>query len=232
MWEQPERILGQATSQMRGYAANFLPGVLVTLTLILVSFIVALVARLLLVRALRGLEFDRRTQQMGVAAFGAWPASATPSLTLGRAVFWIILALGFLISLTALNATIPSQMALSVFEFVPNVVVASMILVGGAIASRLLARSVLIGAVNMQVQSARLVSLAGKWVVLLVSIAMALDQLGIGRRIVPLAFGILFGGLVFAASLAVGLGAKDAVRQMLEGRFREAARGDDKLDHV
>lgn len=233
MWEQLNRILRQAGNQIVGYTVDFLPGVLVSLTVILVAFIVALLVRVLLVRALRGLDFDRRAQQVGLAAFAMWPASANPSLTVARVVYWAILVLGFLISLTALNATIPSRLALSVFEYVPRLAAALLIVIAGILMARFLARSVLIGAVNMQIQSARLLSLAVKWVILLVTAAMALDQLGIGRRILPLAFGILFGGVVLAASLALGLGAKDAVSRTIERQLRNSARQeDDKLDHV
>jgi hypothetical protein len=48
---------------------------------------------------------------------------------------------------------------------------------------------------------------------------MALEQLGIGRRILVLAFGILFRGIVLAAALAVRLGSQDAVRRALGGRL-------------
>lgn len=233
MGEQLNRILRQAGSQIVSYTVDFLPGVLVSLTVILVAFIVALIVRVLLVRALRSLDFDRRAQQIGLAAFAMWPASANPSLTLARAVYWTILALGFLASLTALNATIPSRLALSVFEYVPRLAAAPLIVVAGILMARFLARSVLIGAVNMQIQSARLLSLAVKWVILLVTAAMALDQLDIGRRILPLAFGILFGGVVLATSLALGLGAKDAVSRTIERQLRDSARQEgDKLDHV
>jgi hypothetical protein len=46
--------------------------------------------------------------------------------------------------------------------------------------------------------------------------AMALDHLGIGGKIVDLAFAILFGGIVLALALAVGLGSKDLVSRSLE----------------
>jgi len=48
-----------------------------------------------------------------------------------------------------------------------------------------------------------------------VTAAMALDHLSIGGRIVDLAFGILFGGIVLALSLAIGLGSKDLVSRSL-----------------
>jgi hypothetical protein len=91
---------------------------------------------------------------------------------------------------------------------------------------------VLIGAVNMQIQSARLLSLAAKWLVLLVAVAMALDHLRIGRTILVLAFAILFGGIVLAAALAVGLGARDVVSRALERQVREPPPRDDTVNHV
>ena len=232
MWGQVERILRQAATQIADHLANFLPGLLVSLLLILATVVVALLARLLFVRALRGLDFDRRAEHWGLAAPLEWPTSASPSHTLARAAFWTIVILGLLVSLTALNATIPSRLALAVFEYVPHLLAALMILVVGAVAARLLARSALIGAVNMQLRSARLLSLAVKWLVLLVTVAMALDHLGIGRTVLLLAFAILFGGIVLAAALALGLGARDVVGRALERQLREPPRDDDTVNHV
>ena len=232
MWAQVDRILRQATTQIADHIADFLPGMLVSLMLILATCVVAILARMLLVRPMRGLDFDRRAEQFGLAALVGWPASASPSQTVARVVYWTIVILGLLVSLTTLNATIPSRLALSVFEYVPHLLAALVILLVGATAARLLARSALIGAVNMQIRSARLLSLAVKWMVLLVAVAMALDHLGIGRTVLLLAFAILFGGIVFATALAVGLGARDAVSRMIERQLREPSPGDDKVNHV
>lgn len=232
MWEQADQIVRQAAAQIADHIANFLPGLLVSLTLMVGAFIVAVLARMLVVRALRGLDFDQRVEHWGVTALVGWPASAGLSQTVGRVLYWTILVLGLLVSLTALNATIPSRLAISVFEYVPHLLAALMILAVGAVAARLLARSVLIGAVNMQIQSARLLSLAAKWLVLTVAMAMALDHLGIGRNVLLLAFGIFFGGVVLAAALAVGLGAKDAVSRTIDRQLREAPRSDGPVNHV
>jgi len=232
MWEQVDRILRQATSRIVDQVADFLPGVVVSLVLLLAAVLFAVVVRVLLVRVLRGLEFDRRAEQWGLAGLASWSASSSPALALARATSWVIFFMGVLVSLTALNATIPSRLAMSVFEYVPHLLAALMILIGGGIMARLLARSALIGAVNMRIQSARLISLGVKWLVLLVAIAMALDHLGIGRSILPLAFGIVFGGVVLAAALAVGLGARGVVSRALEEQLGESSRVDDKVDHV
>ncbi len=231
MWAHADRILEQATTQISDHIANFLPGLLVSLMLMLATFVVALLARLVLVRALRGLEFDRRAEQWGLEPIVGWLA-ASPSVAVARVVFWTIVILGLLVSLTTLNAAIPSLLALSVFQYTPHLLAALLILIVGAVAARLLARSVLIGAVNMQIQSARLLSLAVKWMVLLIAVAMALEHLGIGRTVLLLSFAILFGGLVFAAALAVGLGARDAVSRTIERQLRKPGPPDDTVNHV
>lgn len=231
MWAQIDGILRQATAQISDQVAKFLPGLMVALLLLLATILVAVLVRTLLLRALRGLEFDQWAERAGVATIIGWLA-ASPSQSLTRLAYWSVLILGVLVSLTALDASMPSRLALTVFEYFPNVLAALVILVLGSIAAQFLARSTLIGAVNMRLQSARLLSLIVKWLVLLVTVAMALDHLGIGRNVLLLAFGIVFGGIALAAALAVGLGARDAVRDAIARQLRESSRGDDTVNHL
>ena len=126
-----------------------------------------------------------------------------------------------LVGLSAFDATLTSQFVERFFSYLPNVIAAIVVLFVGNIVARFLARSVLIGAVNMNLQYARLLSMGIKWLVLVLAVAMALEHLAIGGHIVFLAFAILFGGIVLALSLAVGLGSKDLVSRSLE---RETSR--------
>jgi hypothetical protein len=45
--------------------------------------------------------------------------------------------------------------------------------------------------------------------------AMALEHLGLGRQVILVSFTVLFGGLVFALSLAFGLAGRDLARDLL-----------------
>ena len=230
MVEQFNRALTLAGARIVESVANFLPGVLVFLTLVLGALVVAVLLRYGLRRALTGLDFDRRAAVLGMS-LAEWPPARSPSMLVASFVYWTVLTLGLLLGLTALDAALPKQFALSVLEYVPHVVAALAILLAGGIVARFLARAVLIGAVNMGVHYARLVSLTVKWLVLIVAAAMALDHIGIGRTVLLLAFGILFGGVVLALALAVGLGARDAVGRALDRQLRTPA-DDDRLNHV
>ena len=61
---------------------------------------------------------------------------------------------------------------------------------------------------NLNLEYARLLSAGVKVLVNVLAVAMALEHLRIAVGIVELAFGILFGGIVLALALAVGLGSR------------------------
>jgi Mechanosensitive ion channel, conserved TM helix len=230
MVEEIRRALSLVGTRIVDGIANFLPGLLVLLLLLTAALIVAAIVRYAVFRALNGLNFDRRAELLG-APLAEWTPSRSASKLVASAAYWTILLTGLLLGLTALDAALPSQFATSVLQYVPHLVAALAIMVLGAVIARFLARAVLIEAVNMGIQSARLLSLAVKWMVLIVAAAMALDHIGIGRTAMLLAFGIMFGGIVLASALAVGLGAKDVVRRALERQMRQPS-SEDKLDHV
>ena len=150
-----------------------------------------------------------------------------------RTVFWGCFVVGVLVGLTAFDASTTSLLAAYLLGYLPRVVGALVLLFAGTIMARFLSRSVLIGAVNLNLQYARLLSTGVKWLVLVLTGAMVLDHLSVGGTIVELAFGILFGGIVLALALAVGLGSRDLVTRSLE---REATRATepevaDRLHH-
>ncbi|PYR50487.1 MAG: hypothetical protein DMF89_08955 [Acidobacteria bacterium] len=232
MWVQLQRIMSEAANRIVKSVAEFVPGILALVAVLAASVILGVIARQVTMRALAGVEFDRRAQQWGLGKLGDWSSAKSASSFVGRTVQWVVLIVGILVALTALDAAIPSRFALSVFEYMPHVLSALIVLAVGSAAAQFFARAVLIGAVNMQIHSARILSFSVKWLVLIVATSMAVEQLQIGRQILTLAFGILFGGVVLTASLAVGLGAKDAVGRAIERQYDRAPQERDHLDHV
>jgi hypothetical protein len=232
MWAQLDGILRQAGGRVGEQIAAALPSVLAALVLLTLTALLAVAARLLLIRGLESIDFDHRAERLGLVPPPNWPPGSKPTMIVARAVQWTIVILGGLLSLTALDAALPSRLAISIFEYLPDLLAAFLIVIVGSIVARFLSQSVLIGAVNMQIHSARLLSMAVKWMVLLITVAMALDHLRIGRNILFLAFGILFGGIVLAVSLACGLGARDAVARAIDRQLAGRVGHDDELDHV
>lgn len=221
MWEQAQQALNQSMIRVLNQLAGMVPGVVALVVAVVFSTLIAGALYFVLRRTLTGLQFDDRLLQWGFRSVADWSPAKSPTLLLARVVFWGVVLIGFLIGVAAFDSTLTSRLVFQLFAYLPNVVAAAAVLVVGNIVARFLARSVLIGAVNMHLQYARLVSTGVKWMILVLAVAMALEHLAIGGSIVHIAFGILFGGIVLALALAIGLGSKELVSRSLE---REAAR--------
>lgn len=231
MWNQVNEALTEATRRVITSVANLLPGLLALILAVLGSCLVAGVLKWVLERSLRSINFDARLEHWGFSALAEWSPAKSPTRLAGRVIAWATLLLGLLVGLAALESQLATQLVMQVFNYLPNAFAALVLLFFGSLVARYLARGVLIGAVNMQMQSARLLSLGVKWLVLVLTAAMALEHLRIGGDIVRLAFSILFGGIVLALALAVGLGSKEMVSRTWEKQSKEGSKDAEETFH-
>ena len=227
MWDQIALALQQSFSRVLSSLASFVPAVVAMLVAVLLAAFIGGVASWILRRMLRGLRFDQRLDQWGLSALAEWSPDHSPTLLAGRVVFWVMLLGGLLVGLAALEATLMATVLARLIAYLPNLFVAILLLLCGTVLARFVARGVLITAVNLRIQAAGLISVGVKWLVLILAAAMALEQMSIGGDILKLAFGILFGGIVLAMALAVGLGSKDLVSRSWQ---RQTERRDEPVE--
>jgi uncharacterized membrane protein len=223
MWDEVENTLRQSMVRVLNELANLLPGVMALIVAVIISALLAWLASSLLRRFLAGLGFDDHLKRWGLTGVAEWSPQESPALLLTRVVAWAIVLFGFVLGLAAFDASLTSRLAFAVLSYIPKIIGAVLLMTVGTVLARYLARNVLIEGVNMNFQYARLLSVGIKWMVIVLTTAMALDHLQIATGIVRLAFGILFGGIVFALALAVGLGARQMVSRSLERESERAA---------
>jgi hypothetical protein len=227
MWEQIQQALSQSTTRVLSQMASLLPGLVALILALLISAAIAFVVAVILRRFLRGMDFDEHVARWDMPSLIEWSPGGSPTRLVARIAAWVIIFVGFVIGVSAFDLSLTSALVLRLFGYLPNVLAGIIVLVAGSLIARYLSRSVLIGAVNMNLQYARLLSAGVRWMVMVVAVAMALDHLAIGGGIIRLAFGILFGGIVFSLALAVGLGSKELVRSSIE---REANRASEQSE--
>ncbi|HUB79075.1 MAG TPA: hypothetical protein VMB03_09780 [Bryobacteraceae bacterium] len=232
MWEQVRQTLNQSTVGALSWLAGLLPGLLALLVAVLCSLGLAWVVAAILRRVFTSIHFDERLEGWGFTGLAEYSPRHTPSLLVTRVVAWAIVLAGLVLGLGAVEATGTSELTMRLFDYLPNVAIAIVVFIAGAVIARYLARMVLIESVNMNLHYARLLSVGVKWLVMVCTIAIALDHLEIGTDIVHLAFGILFGGIVLALALAVGLGSKDIVSRSLERESRLPADTEKPIRHI
>jgi hypothetical protein len=222
MWNQVGGTLSNSMAQAMGRFASLLPGILAFLVAVVLFSLIGWLLAWVVRRILIALHFDDRLGR-GTEAVTEWSPRQTPAGLAARLVFWVFVVIGIGVGADAFGASSHSRIAEGLLAYLPRLIGAGVILLVGNIVARFLSRGVLIGAVNMNLQYARLLSLGIKWLVLVLTAAMALDHLEIGRQIVDLAFGILFGGIVLSLALSVGLGSRELVSRSIERETSRAA---------
>jgi len=221
-WEQavltPLRELGQQ-------AISSLSSLMGMLILILLGLLVGWLAKELIYRALRLLRFDRVCDRLGVGPeIERLGLARSCSYLAGQVVQGIIILTALLAGLNAMRSPWTQNLVERFFLYMPHLLAALVLLVLGALISRFLGRSVLIAAVNKNMPSARLLAGLTRVFVMVLTVVAALDELGISRTTIIVTFGILFGGLVTAAAIAFGLGARELARDLLQSQFRPGAK--------
>ena len=210
-----------------------LPNLLAMAIILSVGWAAAWVIGLLVQRLLRVIGLDRVSDRVGVStAMARGGVKSDLSDVIGRAMFWIVLVFAAVAALSALDLQPIRDFAHSFLAYIPQLLMAMLILIAGYLLSNFVSQAVLIAAVNAGLPPARVVAAASRWGVQLVAIAMALEQLGIASNIVAVGFGITLGGVVFAAAIAFGLGAKDLAKDFLESRLSQRTRPPDDLRHL
>lgn len=220
---------------------QLLPNVLAMLFLIAAGFLVAWLARRLLARVLAAVGFNRLAARSGATELLArGDVRLPPSELVAAAVYWLIVLSFAMAGLDVLDTRPTTQLVLAAFGFLPRLLAAVIILVIGVLLGNFAAQATLVAAVNSRIEGAALLARTVRLAVVIVAAAMALSQLGLAIEIVVAAFSILFGGVVFALSLAFGIGGRDLAKQFLErwvaqrpGRRREATReGERQISHL
>jgi hypothetical protein len=243
MWQETKTIFLDSTAEVLRAAARTLPSVFAVLLFLLLAAVAAFIVRWLARRACERLHLDARLRAWGVAAPDA-AGRLPPSRMVAGVAFWSVLVAGGFFALSAVSAPAMTRLSIELVQYVPRAVVALAILGAGLAGARYVERGVLIGAVNMGFQFARLAALAVRWLIVVFVVAVALEQARLGSGVVQLAFGTLFGGLVLAFALALGLGARDLVARSLQRLLdRDGGRDDpapeapahtptDRIQHV
>jgi hypothetical protein len=230
-----ERALLQPLALLGRQVLGVLPNILAMTIILLGGLLVAWGVSHLIERVLRVVGLDHLCNRIGVsAALLRGGVKTDPSRLVGRAAYWLIVIFSTMAALGALNLQPINQFAKSFLAYVPHLFTAAVILVAGYLLSNFISQAVLIAAVNAGLPPARLVAACSRWGVQLLAVAMALEQLGIAQNIVVVGFGITLGGVVMAAAIAFGLGAKDLAKDFLERRLsnRFKDRTPDDLRHL
>ena len=229
IWEEAMLEAFRETTKRLGL---FLPKVFALLTFLVLGLAAGWLIKFLVLRILRAFRFDALCERLRFTPALVRAGIKQPASQLvGRLAFWVIFLLFAFMGVDALDLEATTDLLTILIAFLPHVVAAGMLLLFGLLLANFFAEAALIAAVNAQIQEARLIANVVRWGILMFTTAMVLTQLGIAKEIVVAAFSIVFGGIVLALSIAIGLGARNIARQALERRLRQQTAAKSPNDH-
>jgi hypothetical protein len=208
---------------------EFLPNLLSFILILFAGVVLGLILKALFLRFFRAIKLDRFSERSGMVETLKKGGVKEPiSLILSRLISWLTIISFFFLSLRSLNIPVIERILERFILYLPNIFVAAIILFLGYLLSNFLGRAALIASVNAGLKLAGLIGKFVKLTIFLLSVTMALEQLGIGRETIVIAFAIIFGGIVLAFALAFGLGGRDAAKEYIEKKIK----GDEKKDEI
>ncbi len=217
-----EMIISELTQTMQELArgfAQYLPRMIVMLIIVLVGLLIAYILKAIARSILRLTKFAKLSENAGATQLLKQAALPSSTELLSRFVFWVAWIGFILLGLSGLGIGGFEEHVSRFFLFLPRLFVALVILFFGLLAATFFSRATLLAAVNANSRSPRLLSLSVRLVIVIFTVSMVFEELGIAEQTIMMAFGIAFGAMMLGLAIAFGIGGKDLAREFLERRL-------------
>lgn len=211
--------INQTLGRFYGMLLAFLPHLLAMLIIIVAGWIVAIIVKVIARRLMALARINILSEGTGIADILRKADLPAPLDLLSRVVFWLVWIAFLLMGLDALNVPELHVEITKFFTVLPQVFVAVIILFLGLLAANFFSRAALLAAVNANLPSARLVSNFVRFLIVLLAVTMALEQLALAQRTVLITFTIAFGAIMLSLAIAFGIGGRNVAQGMLERLF-------------
>ena len=228
-----ERIMVEPFEKFYEKLLVFLPNLITSFILLILGILLGIFVKWACNRIFRAMNLDGLSTKLGMSdALSRSGIKDSLSVIVSRVLKWLTIVTFIIVAMQNLSIPTVEHLIDRMFLYLPNIFIAALILILGYILGNFLGRAAIIASVNAGMASAGLIGKAVKFTVFLLSCTMALEQLGIGKDTIVIAFAIVFGGIVFAFSIAFGLGGKDIAGDFLRRKMQKSRKEDDEIDHL
>jgi len=214
-------------------ALHAVPKILGMVIIVAVGWVIAMIVKIILRHALTLVKFNVLCDNVGASQMLTKADLPPPTELLARLVFWVTWATFLMLGISTLGMVVLQEQISRFFLYVAQIFVALLILLIGILLANFVSRAVLLGMVNANVPSARLLSNTVRMFIVILTVAMALEHVALAKSVVLIAFSIAFGAVMLGLAIAFGLGGRDVARRFLERQFTEDTKGEkDEISHL
>jgi uncharacterized oligopeptide transporter (OPT) family protein len=187
---------------------QIVPALLGAAIIIFAGYLAAKAFESLTEKGLKKLGLNRMLQRGGVIqAVERSGTHVNPTRVIANMVFWLVMFAVILIASNVLGLDALANVMGTLVSYIPSVIAAIVIILVGIVLGGFVEG--IIAASAGAVHGGRSLARVGRASVILLSVFMALQELGVATEIVTTAFAILFGAVALATALAFGLGNRE-----------------------
>ena len=199
-----------------------IPQVIGALLIIIIGWIVAGVVARVVTELLRRMGADRLFAEHGGEVYGAQSRKIQPSVVAGELVKWLIRIVFLVAAANVLGLTQVSQLLNDVLLWIPNLIVAAIILLLAPLLARFVRGAIEVGAGRMGFSNAPLLGRIAEIAIVAFAVIIAINQIGIAANLVNTLFIGIVAALAIAFGLAFGLGGRDVAAQLTQSWYEQS----------
>ena len=232
----PTEITEWSAAMMTSLAAamalffSAIPKIFGFLIIVIVGWLVASAVEKGIAAVLRTIKFNHLAERSGLADFVARMGTSTDSAgMIALIVKWFIRLIALVVAFDALGLPAVSDVLRQLLLWLPNVIVALVVLVIGGLAAKALANVVRASASEAGLTNAALLAKIASTVVWTFAIIVAVNQIGIATTLVNTLFMAIVGAIALALGLAFGLGGRETAAEIVRTWYGKARSDGDQL---
>jgi hypothetical protein len=199
-----------------------IPLVIGALIIIIIGWLIASAVARLVTEVLRRAGADRLFAEHGGSVYGERTRQIKPSIVAGELVKWLIRLVFLVAAANVLGMTQVSELLNDVLLWIPNLIVAAVILLVAPLLARFVRGAIEVGAGEMGFTNAPLLGRIAEIAIVAFAVVIAINQIGIAANLVNTLFIGLVAALALAFGLAFGLGGRDVAAQLTQSWYEQS----------
>jgi hypothetical protein len=201
-----------------------IPQVVGALLIVIIGWIISSLLARLVTAALARTSVDRLFAQHAGPVYGKQTTQFEPSVVAGEIVKWIIRLVFLVAAANVLGMPQVSQLLNEVLLWIPNLIVAAVILLVAPLLGRFVRGLIEVGAGEMGFTNASILGRLAEIAIIAFAVVIAIDQIGIAADLVNILFIGVVGAVALAFGLAFGLGGRDVAGQLTQSWYESSQR--------
>lgn len=206
-----------------------IPLVIGALLIIIIGWILSNVLARLVREILERAGADRLFAEHGGAVYGTRSSAFQPSVVAAEIVKWIVRFIFLVAAANVLGLTQVSVLLNDVLLWIPNLLVAAIILLLAPLLARFVRGGIEVGAGQMGFSNARMLGRIAEIAIVAFAVLIAINQLGIAADLINILFIGVIAALAGAFALAFGLGGRDVAARITQDWYEGMSSATEKV---